>query len=50
MNAWKEVQIRWILLKTDSLLFYMNFRPKAQVCVFINLFLKADGIFSLDGF
>ena len=46
----KKSQIRWILLITVSLLFYMNFRPKVQVCVFINLILKAKGIFSADGF
>ena len=42
----KKFKISSILFKTVSLLFCMILRPKAQTDLFINLFLKTEGILS----
>ena len=41
-------QISWTLLKTVSFLFWVNFRPKVQHGVPINLFLKTEDILTLS--
>ena len=43
----KKLQISWTLLKTVSFLFSVNFRPKVQHGILINLFLKTEDIFTL---
>ena len=44
----KKLQTSWTLLKTVSFLFWVNFRPKVQHGVPINLFLKTEDILTLS--